>query len=67
MATGDAAAALERFVRAQQPDFERALAELRAGLRERLQQSILMDEPAFARDFAATLRRCWQEWCASRH
>lgn len=43
------------------------LAELRAGLRERLQQSILMDEPAFARDFAATLRRCWQEWCASRH
>lgn len=31
MATSDAAAALERFVRAQQPDFERALAELRAG------------------------------------
>lgn len=39
------------------------LAEIRSGLRERLQQSILMDEPGFARDFEACLRQCWQEWC----
>lgn len=42
------------------------LAEIRAGLRERLQGSILMDAPRFARDFEAGLRRCWQEWCVSQ-
>ena len=42
------------------------LAELRAGLRQRLQQSILMDEPGFARDFESRMRACWSEWCAKQ-
>lgn len=41
------------------------LAQIRAGLREKLKSSVLMDEPAFARDFEAALHRCWQDWCSS--
>ncbi len=71
-----AALELEEFVaRSEQDYLDKAcywaehlpqLAEIRTGLRERLQSSILMDAPHFARDFEAGLRRCWQEWCASR-
>ncbi|MFO1385874.1 MAG: tetratricopeptide repeat protein [Chitinivorax sp.] len=39
------------------------LAEIRAGLRDRLLASPLMDYPGFARNFEATLRQSWQTWC----
>jgi predicted O-linked N-acetylglucosamine transferase (SPINDLY family) len=39
------------------------LAELRATLRPRLQQSPLMDAPRFARDIEAAYRQMWIEWC----
>jgi protein O-GlcNAc transferase len=41
-----------------------ALAALRASLRQRLQQSPLMDAPRFARDVEAAYRTIWQRWCA---
>lgn len=41
------------------------LAEIRVGLRERLQGSRLMDYAGFARDFEATLRGAWRRWCLS--
>jgi predicted O-linked N-acetylglucosamine transferase (SPINDLY family) len=41
------------------------LANIRSGLRQQLQQSPLMDGPAFATDFAATMRRAWQHWCST--
>ena len=42
------------------------LAEIRAGLRDRLLASPLMDYPGFARNFEAALRRSWQAWCATQ-
>ena len=39
------------------------LATLRAGLRDRLQASPLMDAPAFTRAVEAGYRAMWQEWC----
>jgi protein O-GlcNAc transferase len=42
------------------------LAELRRGLRQRLESSPLMDAPQFARDFEAALRKAWRAWCDSR-
>lgn len=41
------------------------LAEIRQGLRARMQQSPLMDGPAFARDMEAAYRKAWREWCGS--
>jgi predicted O-linked N-acetylglucosamine transferase (SPINDLY family) len=45
-------------------DFRR-LAELRAGLRDRIQKSALMDAPGFARDVESAYRRMWHEWTQS--
>jgi predicted O-linked N-acetylglucosamine transferase (SPINDLY family) len=40
------------------------LAALRAGLRDRMRQSPLMNGPGFARNVEAVYRRVWQAWCA---
>ena len=40
------------------------LAELRATLRKRLEQSPLMDAPRFARAMEAAYRQMWGRWCA---
>lgn len=42
------------------------LADIRAGLRDQLRNSTLMDEISFTRDFEAGFRRCWQDWCAKQ-
>jgi predicted O-linked N-acetylglucosamine transferase (SPINDLY family) len=42
------------------------LAELRQTLRSRIEQSVLMDAPRFARQIEAAFRSIWQQWCAER-
>lgn len=42
------------------------LGQLRAGLRENLRASPLMDAVAFARALEAQYRGAWREWCAGR-
>jgi protein O-GlcNAc transferase len=44
-----------------------ALAELRAGLRERVRKSPLCDAPRFGQSLGAGLRHAWQQWCAQQH
>ena len=39
------------------------LSELRRTLRERMQQSPLMDAPKFARNIEAAYRQMWRAWC----
>jgi predicted O-linked N-acetylglucosamine transferase (SPINDLY family) len=39
------------------------LAEIRAGLRQRMLESPLMDAPSFARDMEASYRQAWRTWC----
>jgi predicted O-linked N-acetylglucosamine transferase (SPINDLY family) len=41
------------------------LGKLRATLRERMQNSPLMDAPRFARNVEAAYRMMWQRWCAT--
>ncbi|MBX9699769.1 MAG: tetratricopeptide repeat protein [Acetobacteraceae bacterium] len=50
------------IARAQELDM---LAELRAGLRERIARSPLCDATRFGRSLAAALRHAWQMWCAA--
>ena len=40
------------------------LAELRRTLRSRMENSVLMDAPHFARQIEAAYRTMWREWCA---
>ena len=42
------------------------LAGLRAGMRERMRNSPLMDEPGFTRNFEDALRSMWQTWCEGK-
>ena len=44
----------------------RELAPLRRDLRRRLESSPVMDAPQFARDFEASLRKAWRDWCGAR-
>jgi protein O-GlcNAc transferase len=39
------------------------LRELRAGLRERLERSVLMDASRFARHAESAYRAIWHKWC----
>ncbi len=41
------------------------LAEIRAGLRERMERSPLMDGKAFARGVEQGYRQAWEHWCAT--
>jgi predicted O-linked N-acetylglucosamine transferase (SPINDLY family) len=43
----------------------RRLANLRAGMRERLRNSPLMDAQSFARDVELKIREMWRNWCTS--
>ena len=40
-----------------------ALAQRRAGQRQRMQQSVLMDEARYVKLFAQALRMVWRQWC----
>jgi protein O-GlcNAc transferase len=42
------------------------LAELRAGLREKVRRSPLCDAPRFGRNLGTALRHAWREWCAEK-
>jgi predicted O-linked N-acetylglucosamine transferase (SPINDLY family) len=44
----------------------RGLAELRGGLRERIEASPVMDAAGFTRDLEAAFRGAWRTWCLRR-
>ncbi len=41
------------------------LVELRTTLRSRMEASVLMDAPHFARQIEAAYRAVWRQWCAA--
>jgi predicted O-linked N-acetylglucosamine transferase (SPINDLY family) len=41
----------------------RLLADLRAGMRQRMRQSALMDAETFTRDWETICRSAWRRWC----
>ncbi len=41
--------------------------EIRKSMRQRIAQSLLCDQPAFARHFEALLRNAWQAFCADKN
>jgi predicted O-linked N-acetylglucosamine transferase (SPINDLY family) len=41
------------------------LAQLRSTLRERMENSVLMDAPRFARQVEEAYRKMWKRWCAA--
>jgi predicted O-linked N-acetylglucosamine transferase (SPINDLY family) len=43
------------------------LKELRATLRQRMEKSVLMDGPHFARQIEACYRSMWRQWCESQN
>jgi protein O-GlcNAc transferase len=61
----DSIASYRRIAAALAADHAR-LAELRAGLRQRLLESPLCDAPGHARAVEAIYRRLWRRWCAGR-
>ena len=42
------------------------LATLRSTIRDRMENSVLMDAPRFARNVEAAYRSMWQTWCAGQ-
>src|SRR5439155_16208272 len=44
----------------------RMLSDLRAGLRQRMRNSVLMDAPRFAGNIETAFRDMWRTWCAQR-
>jgi predicted O-linked N-acetylglucosamine transferase (SPINDLY family) len=42
------------------------LAELRSSLRSRMESSVLMDAPKFARGIERAYRAMWRHWCATQ-
>jgi predicted O-linked N-acetylglucosamine transferase (SPINDLY family) len=42
------------------------LRTLRAGMRDRLLRSPLMDHPGFTRELEGAYREVWRRWCAGR-
>ncbi len=44
----------------------KALAHLRAGLREKVRRSPLCDAPRFGKGFGAALRHAWKAWCTQQ-
>jgi predicted O-linked N-acetylglucosamine transferase (SPINDLY family) len=65
---------LTQFIAQNDTDFARiaaqyasdlnALSELRAGLRDRLSKSVLMDGPRFTQNVEKVYRDIWRTWCA---
>jgi predicted O-linked N-acetylglucosamine transferase (SPINDLY family) len=43
-----------------------ALSKLRAGLRQRMKESPLMDAAQFAKDVEAVYRQMWRNWCSTQ-
>ena len=41
------------------------LSDIRSGLRDRLQRSVLMDEPRYVRNLEEAYRSAWRTWCDS--
>lgn len=53
----------EDYVRIAREKAAADLSDLRAGLPDRVRNSVLGDTVAYTREYEAALRRIWQEWC----